>query len=168
MDKRDHMQRAIDLARAKMLEGGGYWPFGCYIVKADEVVGEGCNDMGASLDPTAHGEIIAIRDACKRLGTMDLSGCELYTSCEPCSLCASAIWLTRIDKVYYDAAIEDCLLTGSDFAPLRLDVGKPIHERTIPAERVLGDEGRALIAEWAGIVEQDPELQKLLGPAAGR
>ena len=60
MDKRDHMQRAIDLARAKMLEGGGYWPFDCYIVKADEVVGEGCNDMGASLDPTAHGEIIAI------------------------------------------------------------------------------------------------------------
>jgi len=168
MSKTEHMHRTIDLAREKMLEGSGFWPFGCYIVKDDVVVGEGCNDMGFSHDPTGHGEIIAIRDACKRLGTMDLSGCEMYTSCEPCSLCASAIWLTQIDKVYYAAAIEDCLLTGSDFAPLRHDVGKPINERSTPCEHLLAKEGRDLIAEWAGILENDPAMRKLLGPAAGK
>jgi len=168
MNKTDHMQCTIDLAREKMLKGSGYWPFGCLIVKDDIVVGEGCNDMGFSRDPTGHGEIIAIRDACKRLDTMDLSGCELYTSCEPCSLCASAIWLTKIDKVYYAAAIEDCLLTGSDFTPLRHDVGKPIQDRTTPAEHVLATEGRNLIAQWASILENDQEMRKLLGPAAGK
>ena len=71
MDKNDYMQRAIDLAREKMREGTGYWPYGCVIVKDGEIVGEGCNDMGFSLDPTGHGEIVALRDACKRLGTMD-------------------------------------------------------------------------------------------------
>ena len=153
MDKIVYMQRAIDLARTRMREGRGHWPFGCVIVKDGNIVGEGCNDMGFSLDPTGHGEIVAIRDACKRLGTMDLSGCELYTSCEPCSLCSSAIWLTNIARVYYGAALDDCLQYGSDFTPLRNDVGKPIHERTIPAERVLGEEGRALLGEWAALIE---------------
>ena len=86
----------------------------------------------------------------------------------PCSRCASAIWLTQIDKVYYAAAIEDCLLTGSDFAPLRHDVGKPINERSTPCEHLLAKEGRDLIAEWAGILENDPAMRKLLGPAAGK
>ena len=153
MDKTAYMQRAIVLARTRMREGRGHWPFGCVIVKDGNIVGEGCNDMGFSLDPTGHGEIVAIRDACKRLGTLDLSGCELYTSCEPCSLCSSAIWLTNIAKVYYGAALDDCLQYGSDFTPLRNDVGKPIHERTIPAERVLGEEGRALLGEWAALIE---------------
>ena len=160
MDKNDHMQRAIDLAREKMNEGTGYWPYGCLIVRDGEVVGEGCNDMGFSLDPTGHGEIVAIRDACKRLGTMDLSGCELYTSCEPCSLCSSAIWLTNIAKVYYGASLEDCRGHGSDFEPLRIDIGKPIHERTIPAERVLGEQGSALLAEWAALIEKTPAMQE--------
>ena len=168
MDKKDYMQRAIDLAREKMLEGTGFWPFGCYIIKDDKIVGEGCYDMGFSLDPTGHGEIIAIREACTSLGTMDLSGCDLYTSCEPCSLCASAIWLTKIDKVYFGAAIEDCLLNGSDFTPLRHDVGKPILDRTTPAERVLGEEGTALIAEWAELIKNSPELQRQLGQASGQ
>ncbi len=160
MEKTDHMRRAIDLAREKMRAGEGHWPFGCLIVKDGEVVGEGCNDMGFSLDPTGHGEIVAIRDACKRLGTMDLSGCELYTSCEPCPLCTAAIWLTKIAKVYYAAAIEDCRLVGSDHLPLRGEVARPIHERTTPAERLLGDEGRALIAEWAERIARDPALQR--------
>ncbi len=160
MDKTAYMQRAIALAREKMLEGTGYWPYGCLIVREGEVVGEGCNDMGFSLDPTGHGEIVAIRDACKRLGTMDLTGCELYTSCEPCSLCSSAIWLTNIAKVYYGASLEDCRGHGSDFDPLRRDVGKPIHERSIPAERVLGEQGSALLAEWAALIEKTPAMQE--------
>lgn len=95
MDKKDYMQRAIDLAREDARRPRPLALRLPHIVKDDEIVGEGCNDMGFSLDPTGHGEIVAIRDACKRLGTMDLSGCELYTSCEPCSLCSSAIWLTN-------------------------------------------------------------------------
>ena len=162
MDKTEIMKRTIELARMKMHDDG-YWPFGCVIIKDGEVVGKGCNNMPLANDPTGHGEIVAIRDACKRLGTMDLSGCELYTSCEPCSLCASAIWQTKIDKVYYGAAIEDTLVFGSDFSPMREDVGRPIHQRSTPAERVLGAEGRALLEEWASIIEKDPELRKKLG-----
>ena len=146
---------------------GGYWPFACVIVKDDEVVGEGCNDMAISNDPTAHGEIVAIRDACKRLGTLDLSGCDLYTSLEPCSLCASAIWLTKIRRVYYAAALEDTLLYDADFSPLPKDVGLPIQERSTPSERVLGQEGRTLLEEWTEIVRKDPELQRAMGRRGG-
>ena len=77
MDKTEIMKRTIELARMKMHDDG-YWPFGCVIIKDGEVVGKGCNNMPLANDPTGHGEIVAIRDACKRLGTMDLSGCELY------------------------------------------------------------------------------------------
>lgn len=154
------MQRAINLAREKMREGKGHWPFGCLIVKDGEVVGEACNDMGISLDPTAHGEILAIRDACKRLGTMDLSGCELYTSCEPCSLCTSAIFLTNISKVYYGAVLDDCRQYGSDHMALRDYVSKPIDRRATPSERLLGEEGRALLGEWAAMIEESSSLQE--------
>ena len=81
-------------------------------------------------------------------------------ACEPCSLCTSAIWLTNIAKVYYGASLEDCRGHGSDFDPLRRDVGKRIHERSIPAERVLGAEGSALLAEWAALIEKTPAMQE--------
>ena len=159
-ERHDYMQRALDLARGKMLEGRGHWPFGCIIVKDGEIVGEGCNDMGFSLDPTGHGEIVALRDACKRLGTMDLSGCDLYTTCEPCPLCYSAIWLTNIAKIYFGASLNDCLQYGSDFKPLRRDVAKPIEQRSIPSACVHGDQGRKLLGEWASLIEETPAMQE--------
>ena len=117
--------------------------------------------MGFSLDPTGHGEIVAIRDACKRLGTMDLTGCELYTSCEPCSLCTSAIWLTNIAKVYYGASLEDCRGHGSDFDPLRIATSASAF--TSGASRpsaCSAREGSALLAEWVALIEKTPAMQE--------
>ena len=168
MDKQDYMQRTIDLAREKMREGSGYWPFGCIIVKDGEIVGEGCCDMAIVNDPTAHGEVVAIRDACKRLGTLDLSGCELYSSCEPCSMCVSAIWYTKVDKVYYAAVLEDTLVFGADYRPLQHQVSLPIEQRSTPAERVLGSEGRKLLQEWNELGANDPEFEKTRRAAHGK
>jgi tRNA(Arg) A34 adenosine deaminase TadA len=147
----------LNTTRADRVEG--YYPFGCVIVRDGEVIGEGCANVGLEHDPTGHGEIVAIRDACKRLKTVTLKGCDLYTSCEPCSLCVSAIWLAKIDKVYYGAAIEDTLVLGADFSPLRTEVGKPINDRDMPAEQVLGDQGRTLLEDWAKVIQQDQALQ---------
>ena len=84
--------------------------------------------MPIAHDPTGHGEIVALRDACKRHAALDLSGYELHTSCEPCSLCASAIWITNIQEVYCAAALDDMLIYDSDFTPLREEVGLPIEQ----------------------------------------
>jgi len=85
------LEKAIELSRKGMKDGSG-GPFGCIIVKGDEIVGEGFNRVTSSLDPTAHAEVVAIRDACKRLNTFQLSGCDVYTSCEPCPMCLGAIY----------------------------------------------------------------------------
>ena len=93
------MRRAIELSAIGAREGGA--PFGAIVVKNGKIVGEGHNIVVRSRDPSAHGEVVAIRDACKNLGTEDLSGCEMYASCEPCAMCTSAIWFSRFDMVYY-------------------------------------------------------------------
>jgi len=105
--------------------------------------------MDRDHDPTAHGEVEAIRDACRRLKTLDLSGAELYTSCEPCPMCTSVIYLANISKLYYAASAEDTTLFGNDPSRLRHEVGKPIGERAMASEQVLAEEGRALLLEWS-------------------
>ncbi|WP_315817410.1 nucleoside deaminase [Paraflavitalea speifideaquila] len=101
MTEREHqfMQTAIELARQGMHAGHG-GPFGCVIVKGNEIVGQGCNAVTSSNDPTAHAEVVAIRDACRHLQVYQLTGCELYTSCEPCPMCMGAIYWARPDKVF--------------------------------------------------------------------
>lgn len=94
------LERAIELARAGMNSGNG-GPFGCVIVQGDEIVGEGCNEVTSSNDPTAHAEVVAIRNACEKLGTYQLSECEIYTSCEPCPMCLGAIYWARPKRVVY-------------------------------------------------------------------
>src|SRR5436189_4797639 len=94
------LERAIELSRAGM-KGGKGGPFGCIVVKGEEIVGRGCNQVTSSNDPTAHAEVVAIRDACRRLGTFQLDDCELYTSCEPCPMCLSAMYWARLKKVWY-------------------------------------------------------------------
>ncbi len=148
MSHEDHMRRAIALARDKTRAGLGR-PFGCVIVKDGTVVGEGYNNMDQAHDPTAHGEIVAIRAACKHLATIDLSSCVLYTSCEPCPMCTSAIFYARIAKVYYAAAAEDTTIIGNRPGALRAEIAKPIAERALPSAQLLAEEGRALLAEWA-------------------
>ena len=97
--------RAIELSIESAKSKGG--PFGSVIVKNNEIIAEGSNKVTSSNDPTAHGEVVAIREACKKLKTFDLSGCEIYTSCEPCPMCLSAIYWSRLDKIYYANTRED-------------------------------------------------------------
>lgn len=151
MDSKQAMHRAIDLAGDKMRSGEGR-PFGCVILKDGELIGEGWNSMDRDHDPTAHGEVMAIRDACRRLETLDLSGAELYTSCEPCPMCTSAIYLAGISKLYYAASGEDTRLFGNDPGRLRREVGKPLAERDLANQQLLAEEGRALLLEWAGML----------------
>ena len=148
MNSDEAMRRAIDLGRQIMRSGEGR-PFGCVILRNGEVIGEGCNSMDRDHDPTAHGEVEAIRDVCRRLETLDLSGAELYTSCEPCPMCTSVMYLAGISKLYYAASAEDPSLFGSDPGRLRREVGKPVAERDMASEQVMEDEGRALLLEWA-------------------
>ena len=91
------MRRAIELSRENVKRGGG--PFGAVIVREGQIVGEGFNRVTATNDPTAHAEVVAIRNACERLGTFSLNGCEIYTSCEPCPMCLSAIYWARLDQI---------------------------------------------------------------------
>ena len=99
------MQKAIELSIKNIHNNGG--PFGCVIVKNNKIISEGVNGVTQNNDPTAHAEIVAIRNACKKLNTFDLSGCELYTSCEPCPMCLSAIYWSHIDFVYYGNSREN-------------------------------------------------------------
>jgi guanine deaminase len=108
-----YIQMAIDLARSGMNANLG-GPFGCVIVKNNEVVGQGCNSVASLNDPTAHAEVVAIRDACKNLQTFQLTGCEVYTSCEPCPMCMGAIYWARPDKVFYAATRHDAADAGFD------------------------------------------------------
>ncbi len=113
------MQRAIELARRTALQDKAGGPFGCVIVRGGEIVGEGVNRVLAEHDPTCYGEVAAIRAACAGLGTHDLSGCVMYTSCEPCPMCYAAAWWARIDRIYYGATIEDAREYG-DFDDLSI------------------------------------------------
>ena len=153
MNSNEAMRRAIDLARQKMRAGMGR-PFGCVILLDGRIVGEGWNSMDRDHDPTAHGEIMAIRDACRRLKTLDLTGSELYTSCEPCPMCSSAIYIAGISKLYYAASAEDTKLYGNDPDRLRREIGKPLVERGLANQQLLKEEGRGLLLEWASILKQ--------------
>jgi len=146
MTEADFMRHAIELSRRKMQEIGAA-PFAAVIVKDGTIVGEGCNTVLLDHDPTLHGEVAAIRDACRRLGTFDLSGCDIYTSCEPCEMCVAAIWWARIDRVFYANALADT----AGMMPidgLGHDVRQPIGQRSIPARQLMADEAYAVIKEW--------------------
>jgi len=143
----EHMRYAIEISRREMLENGAA-PFAAVVVKDDKIVGEGCNYVIAKHDPTSHGEIEAIRDACRRLETWDLSGCELYATCEPCEMCVAAMFWANIDRLYYANTLQDCDDIGFDLSPLRQLVRSDVHDRTLPAERLLQEEGVAVLELW--------------------
>ena len=125
------MQRAIELARNGMdnNEGG---PFGCVIVKNGEIVAEGNNRVTTSNDPTAHAEVVAIRNACEKLGAFQLTGCEIYTSCEPCPMCLGAIYWARPSKVYYAATKDDAADAGFDDSFIYEELELPADQKNIP------------------------------------
>jgi tRNA(Arg) A34 adenosine deaminase TadA len=128
------MKMACHMAAQNVLEGGG--PFGAVIVDVDDyVVGKGCNRVTLDCDPTAHAEMVAIRNACKNLGKFDLGGCTLYTSCEPCPMCLSAIYWSRLKTVYYGNTRKDAKSIGFDDDLIYEEVAKPIAERNISMTR---------------------------------
>jgi len=141
------MRAAIRLARAKMrADGGG--PFGAIIVRQDKIVGRGWNQVTSTNDPTAHAEVAAIRDACQRLKTFRLDDCELYTSCEPCPMCLSAVYWARLKKIYYGNTRRDAARIAFDDEHIYREMAKPVGQRSLIMKQLLRAEALKVFAEW--------------------
>lgn len=138
---------AIDLSRSGMKAGKG-GPFGCVIVKDQKVIGIGCNSVLATNDPTAHAEVVAIRDACKNLGTFQLDGCDLYTSCEPCPMCLGAIYWARPERVFYANTKTDAAEVGFDDQFIYEELELPLEGRKIPFSQLSKEEANRVFQEW--------------------
>lgn len=151
----EYMQQAVELSAIAIHQNEG-GPFGCVIVKEGKVVGKGNNKVFKNNDPTAHAEIVAIRDACANLKANTLEGCELYTSCEPCPMCMAAIYWARIRKVYYANTAEDAARIGFDDKAIHFELMKPIAERSLPMENIGRDMANKVFAEWHD--KEDKEL----------
>lgn len=143
------MRRAIDLAAEHSAQGDG-GPFGAVVVLDGEIVGEGWNQVVGCNDPTAHAEVVAIRDACRRLGRFSLEGAVIYTSCEPCPMCLSAIYWARIAHIYYGNDRHGAAAIGFDDAHLYREVALAPENRTIPMTRLLADEAQEGFETWLG------------------
>ena len=141
------MKSAIDLSRTHMSIGAG-GPFGAVIVKDGKIISEGWNQVTSSNDPTAHAEIVAIRKACEKLEAFDLNGAEIYTSCEPCPMCLSAIYWARIDKIYYANTRNDAAAIHFDDEFLYQELKKDIPHRKVPMQQCLHKEAQAVFTEW--------------------
>lgn len=146
MDEAGFMRRAIALSCQGVAEGGG--PFGAVVVKDGRIVGEGRNAVVPSRDPTAHAEVVAIRAACATLGTHDLSGAVIYTSCEPCPMCLGAVWWARIAEIVYGNDRADAAAIGFDDAAIYDEVCLPIPARRLPLRRLLGGEAIEAFRLW--------------------
>ena len=138
--------RAIELSIKSIKNQGG--PFGSVVVKEGKIIAEGFNKVTSTNDPTAHGEIVAIREACKQLNNFSLSGCELYSSCEPCPLCLSAIYWARINKIYYANTREDARKIDFDDSFIYSEIKKNIDERKIPMTQMMRDEALKAFELW--------------------
>ena len=143
------MRRAIELADERMRAGEG-GPFGAVVVKNGAIVGEGWNRVVATKDPTAHAEIVAIRDACARLGTFDLEGATVYTSCEPCPMCMGAILWSRASRMCYAANRDDAAAIGFDDDFIYQQIPLAPDQRTVAMKPLLRDESLVSFQEWAG------------------
>jgi tRNA(Arg) A34 adenosine deaminase TadA len=143
----EFLRRAIALAIQNVDAGGG-GPFAAVVVRHGRIVGEGANSVTTTHDPTAHGEVNAIRAACKALGTFTLAGCELYTSCEPCPMCLAACYWARLDAIYYGSNAADAARAGFDDAFLYEEFRKALNMRTLPATQLLSEEAWASFAAW--------------------
>lgn len=154
----DFMNRALELSRTALATPGTE-PFGAVVVRNGRIVGEGLNHSLAHFDPTSHGETEAVRDACRNLGTVDLSDCELYSSCEPCALCVAAMQIVGIRRLYYAATLEQsgaafeglsvAARAPIDVAVLRREAGLPLDKRQMPAQQMKADEAVSILRAWA-------------------
>ena len=146
--ERVFMMQAIELATENVTSGRG-GPFGAVVVKDGVVVATGVNMVTATNDATAHAEVTAIRNACKVLGTFQLDGCDVYTSCEPCPMCLGAIYWARCRAIYYGNTAADAAKAGFEDAFLYEEMKKPRGERKVPIVRMLGDEARESFVAWS-------------------
>lgn len=142
------MRRAIELAR-KGMENGAGGPFGAVVVKDGEIVGEGSNLVTSTNDPTAHAEVVAIRNACQNLNSFQLDDCIIYTSCEPCPMCLGAIYWARPAKMFFACNREDAANVGFDDEFIYEEIEKPIIERKIESINFLREEGIKVFDNWA-------------------
>jgi tRNA(Arg) A34 adenosine deaminase TadA len=147
MSPEDYMRRAIALSLEMMRTGKG-GPFGALVVQDGKIIAEGFNQVTSNNDPTAHAEVVAIRLACLVLGTFDLTGCELYTSCEPCPMCLGAIYWARMDKIYFANDRHAAATIGFRDDFLYREIPLPLDRRAIPTLPLLAAEGWAAFAEW--------------------
>ncbi len=145
-EKNKFMLKAIELSIKSAATIGG--PFGCVIVKDNKIISEGSNKVTSTNDPTAHGEIVAIREACLKLNTFNLSGCELYSSCEPCPMCLSAIYWSHIDKIFYANTRDDAKNIDFDDSFIYSEINKKIGDRKIQMTQMLRDEALKAFKIW--------------------
>ncbi len=146
------MRRAIEIS-AQALEKPGARPYAAVIVKDGKIVGEGLNHADGRFDPTSHGEVEAIRDACRNLKTLDLTGCDLYTSAEPCSMCVATMLISGIARMYYGASVAQSdrvfpRLPRAQTSLVRSQIALPVEKRAMPAEQKLDGEAVAVLEAW--------------------
>jgi tRNA(Arg) A34 adenosine deaminase TadA len=148
MSHEDFMREAISLSSQGSRAGRG-GPFGCVVVKAGKVVGRGSNQVTSSNDPTAHAEVVAIREACAAMGTFQLADCTLYASCEPCPMCLAAIYWARIPTVFYGNTRQEAAAIGFDDDFIYREISLAPQARKVEMKALLGGEARAAFAEWS-------------------
>ena len=148
------MRRAIALALENIRAGGG--PFGCVVVKEGRIIAEGANRVTATNDPTAHAEVVAIREACRALKNFQLEGCDLYTTCEPCPMCIGAIYWARLSRVFYAGVAADAADAGFDDAFIYDELKKPHTARRIPMIQILRDESLQIFSAWKAQPNKTP------------
>lgn len=141
------MQLAIDLALENVRQNRG-GPFGAIIVKDNNIIATGANSVTATNDPTAHAEMVAIRNACLILGSFQLTGCTIYSSCEPCPMCLGAIYWARPEKLYFAASKNDAAAIDFDDAFIYQEIALPITERKLPTEQIMHQESLIAFQEW--------------------
>ena len=141
------MKEAIELSRKNIRDGKG-GPFAAVVVKDEKVISRGTNLVTLTNDPTAHAEIVAIREACRALGTFQLTGCEIYTSCEPCPMCLGAIYWARPDRIYYANTHIDAAGIGFDDFFIYKEIALPVADRRIPMIQMMREEAFIAFEEW--------------------
>ena len=146
-EKENFMREAIRLSIDSMRAGNG-GPFGAIIVKEGKIIARGFNKVTSTNDPTAHAEVVAIREACSALGSFQLEGCEIYTSCEPCPMCLGAIYWARPDKMYYANTKSDAAAIGFDDQFIYNEIELNVFDRHLPTKQLLQEEALLAFKEW--------------------
>jgi guanine deaminase len=147
MSQSSYMRRAVALALENVQANRG-GPFGAVIVRNGEIIAEGTNQVTTTNDPTAHAEVMAIREACAKLGTFELADCEIYASCEPCPMCLGAIYWSRLRRIYYANTRAEAAGIGFDDDLIYREIGLDPATRSIPAEQLMADDPQAILRAW--------------------